>query len=283
MQGSLLAIIAAVLILVLLLIWMNILMVQRSRKDQVDQADVREVSEATEQTTKTEEPQVENGARSVMNTQRPRVGSSVVEQTDSAPPSHPETTGRHRGRVSQVEEEKVTEVMTTAPSQTPVPSTKDKPTEREDEGHAVEVMQSRYLSRQAQGKKVFDRNPLPYFLHGASVPEFDSSEWHDVFVRLSGDPNVMGWIAFHNDTAGASDREYEHNFLEVLRTYKRSVSSLQREVGLSHVLETSVVGEEGKIWFLTGNQDHWFALFVDRKADVHEIAHPFMSLLLSSD
>ncbi len=282
MQGSLLAIIAAVLILVLLLIWMNILMVRRSRKNQADQADVRQVSEATEQKTTTEAPPVENGARSAMNTEGLQGVSSVVEQTDSDAPSRPETTGRRRTRASQVEET-VTEAATTARSQTPAPSLEDKPTVREDESHAVEVVQSRYQSRQAQGKKVFDRNPLPYFLHGASVPEFDSDEWHDVFVRLSGDPSVMGWVAFHNDTAGASDREYEHSFLEVLRTYKRSVSSLQREVGLSHVLETSVVGEKGKIWFLTGNQDHWFALFVDRKADVHEIAKPFMSLLLSSD
>lgn len=100
-------------------------------------------------------------------------------------------------------------------------------------------------------------------------------------MRLSGDADVMGWIGFEDDAVGACDCDYDTAFLEVLRGYRRSVEKLQREVGLSQVLETSVVGREGKIWFIAGVQDVWFALFVDRDADVHAIAQQFKEKLLS--
>ncbi|QSO52599.1 hypothetical protein JZ785_01210 [Alicyclobacillus curvatus] len=292
MQGSMFVIVAAVLILLLLLIWMNILMVRRGKnKVKQDNGALHEASShetVAHAASAHTDDNVETDASTkdtpgTLPTTAGADSSTVAKQNkESDAPNgggnggEEDTVSRRRGRGHHAQDA-ARETATT------VPSPEDKPAQRENESHDVEVVASHYRQRQGQGKKMFDRSPLPYFLHGASVPEFDSSEWHDVFLRLSGDVNVMGWVAFHNDTAGASDREYEHSFLDVLRMYKRSVTNLQREVGLSHVLETSVVGEEGKIWFLSGNQDHWFALFVDRKADVHEIAKPFMSLLLSNE
>jgi len=145
---------------------------------------------------------------------------------------------------------------------------------------AVEVIRSgRGLS--SNNHKMFQRSSRPYVLHNATVPAFESDSWHECFMRLSGDADVMGWIGFEDDAVGACDRDYDTAFLEVLRGYRRSVEKLQREVGLSQVLETSVVGREGKIWFIAGVQDVWFALFVDRDADVHTIAQQFKEKLLS--
>ncbi|MCL6452506.1 MAG: hypothetical protein K6T78_02640 [Alicyclobacillus sp.] len=135
-------------------------------------------------------------------------------------------------------------------------------------------------SRHSDPPKLFQRHALPYERYAASVPLFDSESWHECFLRMTADDRVLGWIGFEDEVVGASDRPYDEAFLNVLRGYRRSVSKLQREVGLSDVLETSVVGAEGQIWFLTGTRDIWFALFVDRDADVHEIAQPFRAELL---
>ncbi|KPV44224.1 hypothetical protein [Alicyclobacillus ferrooxydans] len=296
MQGSMLAVVAVVLVLICLLIWMNVLMVRRSRSN------AKKVQKNSDVETTSTEP-----SRPLPDTQL-AVSTMEAPQATAAAASEESTTAspnreysRRRDRRETAAETRDTGLHVSTQDETKTWSddaeavradagkaaevTKETPrNEAELEPHRdVEVVPSEYRTRQSQGKKVFDRNRLPYFLHGASVPEFDSADWHEVFLRLSEDANVMGWVAFHNDTAGASDREYEYGFLEVLRNYKKSVTNLQREVGLSHVIETSVIGDEGKIWFLTGNQDNWFALFVDRKADVHEIAKPFISRLLSGD
>ena len=299
MPGDMLAVVAVVIVLVFLLIWMNVLMVRRGRVNakKARGAENEAVSPPIEKGGETPDSQLVKNTTLSSSAPVPAYSASVQSETmrDREQP-------RRRDRREPVSDShETTPYVVTTGTRDNDPgedNTKSAPADTVGSKQAatetasnvpdapsrdVEVVPSEFRTRQSQGKKVFERNRLPYFLHGASVPEFDSSDWHEVFIRLSEDTNVMGWVAFHNDTAGASDREYEYGFLEVLRNYKKSVSNLQREVGLSHVVETSVVGDEGKIWFLTGNQDNWFALFVDRKADVHEIAKPFIGRLLSAD
>lgn len=273
MQGSLFLVVAAAIVLVVLLVWLNIMMVRRGKKQ--GQAESGAEKPRRDSTGKEPSDPSSDTLSSEMARQEPNHGSLDTNRDTAAESEEQRLESSHRHHRRAVRHGHAG----------PNDGTGERPLEYtgNHESPDVEVVQSRYQSRQTQGNKVFDRNPLPYFLHGASVPEFDSHEWHEVFMRLSEDPNVMGWVAFHEDTAGASDREYEFGFMDVLRSYRRSVASLQREVGLSQVLETSVVGEEGKIWFLTGSQEHWFALFVDRKADVHEIIKPFMKQLLSGE
>lgn len=271
MQGSLFAVVAIALILVLLLVWLNVVMVRRgkSKRKAAENDEVQEVTgnqrvpESADSASSTQAAHSERRKPSEERTGRMNQEPSAQTETSQQGTPFVDATGVHQDPRADRNISRQSEMQRSVQT-TP---------------QDVEVVQRDGRARQGQGNKVFERNPLPYFLHGASVPEFESGEWHEVFMRLSGDPNVMGWVAFHDDRAGASDREYEYSFLEVLRSYKRSVTSLQREVGLSQVLETSVVGEEGKIWFLTGSQEHWFALFVDRNADVHEIMQPFMNYL----
>ncbi|SFU94283.1 hypothetical protein [Alicyclobacillus macrosporangiidus] len=126
-------------------------------------------------------------------------------------------------------------------------------------------------------RRVFERLKLPFVLNGAGVPAFTSEPWMACFTRLTEDARVLGWIAFQGETLGAADRDYEPGFLDVLRTYRRTVERVREEVGLSHVVETSITGDEGKVWFLTGIDDTWFALFVERETDVDELSRRLLS------
>jgi len=119
---------------------------------------------------------------------------------------------------------------------------------------------------------VFARRSYPFRLN-ETVPTFESELWKNCFYRLTEEEQVLGWVAFAGETVGASDRDYDSNFLDVLRAYQRTVEKLRKEVGLSHVSETSVVAEEGKIWFFAVVDETWLALFADRSADVHELAN----------
>jgi hypothetical protein len=126
-------------------------------------------------------------------------------------------------------------------------------------------------------RRVFEQPKLPFVLNGAGVPAFTSEPWMACFTRLTEDARVLGWIAFQGETLGAADRGYEPGFLDVLRTYRRTVERVREEVGLSHVVETSITGDEGKVWFLTGIDDTWFALFVERETDVDELSRRLLS------
>ena len=130
--------------------------------------------------------------------------------------------------------------------------------------------------------KVFERRALPFVLSRSSVPLFEGEAWLKCFYQLMEDPGVVGWMAFHDEILGASDRIYEDGFVDALRGYRRTVSKLQKEVGLSHVVETSIVGEEGMVWFLTGREDSWFALFLDRDVDVHRLVHQLLADVLGA-
>ncbi|MCL6549035.1 MAG: hypothetical protein K6T30_09010 [Alicyclobacillus sp.] len=117
--------------------------------------------------------------------------------------------------------------------------------------------------------RVFDRPELPFRLDGTSVPVFAEEPWLRAFRRLTQDERVLGWVAFHGEIAGAADRDYDARFLDVLRGYRLAVERLRREVGLSAVAESHVVGHDGKVWMVHPADDVWLALFVDHAADPH--------------
>lgn len=123
------------------------------------------------------------------------------------------------------------------------------------------------------GRKVFDQTQEhPFRINVFAAPLFESQSWVECFYKLNEEPSVLGWIAFQENSVGASDRDYDDDFVDVLRAYKRSVEKLRHQVGLSTVLETSVIGEEGKVWFLTPVEDTWLALFVDKEADIEQLS-----------
>ncbi|MCL6599638.1 MAG: hypothetical protein K6T81_12990 [Alicyclobacillus macrosporangiidus] len=132
-------------------------------------------------------------------------------------------------------------------------------------------------------RRVFEHPKRPFVLNGVSVPAFTSGPWMECFTRLTEDARVLGWVAFQGETLGAADREYEPDFLDVLRTYRRTVERVRKEVGLSHVVETSITGDEGKVWFLTGIDDTWFALFVERETNVDELSRRLLAAVTEVD
>lgn len=122
-------------------------------------------------------------------------------------------------------------------------------------------------------KKVFERSEYPFNLRTASVPAFREADWMQCFHRLTDDRRILGWIAFSEDIVGASDREYDHGFIDVLKNHWKSLEQLRVEVGMTHIRETSIVSDEGNVWILNAREDTWFALFVDSGADVHDISN----------
>lgn len=131
---------------------------------------------------------------------------------------------------------------------------------------AVEVVHD------APGRKsVFARPEHPFCLNEVQVPEFTADVWRDCFYKLAKEPQILGWIAFSGEAVGASDREYEGSFLESLRAYRRMVVRVQKEIGLNEITETSIVGDEGKVWFLTVVDDAWLALFMERTANIDHL------------
>lgn len=134
----------------------------------------------------------------------------------------------------------------------------------------LEVVQDH---RPGMARKVFERPDFPFVLQTTSVPAFRQDDWIQCFRELTQDRRVLGWMAFAGDSLGASDREYEQGFVEVLRAYWRTVDKLRREVGMSQIRQTSIVADEGNVWFLTTREDTWFALFVDGNTDVKDIAN----------
>lgn len=120
--------------------------------------------------------------------------------------------------------------------------------------------------------RVFARPAYPFRIN-ETIPAFDDEVWRACFYRLTEDREVLGWVAFAGEIVGASDRDYDNAFIDVLRSYQHTVEKLRKEVGLTHVSETSIVADEGKIWFFAVVDDTWIALFADHDADIHEIAN----------
>ncbi|QQE77384.1 hypothetical protein [Alicyclobacillus sp. SO9] len=136
--------------------------------------------------------------------------------------------------------------------------------ESEHEQTSIEVLQNRTLNSR---EGIFAQRRQPYYLNEVNVPDFTRQDWVQSFLYLTNHDGVLGWIAFSQETVGAADRKYDEDFLDALRSYRISTDRLQKQVGLSRVVETSIVGDEGKVWLLTVVDEIWFALFVDRDVD----------------
>lgn len=130
---------------------------------------------------------------------------------------------------------------------------------------------------------IFDRPVRPFQLYDVRVPDFASDAWQQLFYRLTDDAKVVGWIAFQDETVGACDREYDQPFLDTLRNYQRTVSKLQKEVGISRLSETSIVGEEGKIWFVTVVDHAWIAMFMDKATSTEGILDGLLPKLRTTE
>ncbi len=133
--------------------------------------------------------------------------------------------------------------------------------------HTVEVVHDEPQKQ----KSVFERPLHPFKLFEHQVPAFAEDKWQNVFLQLTEDDLVLGWIAFSGESVGACDREYDQPFLEVLRSYRRTVEKLRREVGMASIHETSIVGDEGQVWMITAVDDAWLALFMDRQTDAASV------------
>ncbi|GMA52088.1 hypothetical protein GCM10025857_34450 [Alicyclobacillus contaminans] len=112
--------------------------------------------------------------------------------------------------------------------------------------------------------------PSFYLRQGADHP-FHLPAWQSVMERLQESQGVLGWVAFHQGQVGASDHRYDSDLTDALRAHRETMERLRSEVGLSQVTESSMVGEEGKVWFFTGHDDVWFALFLEKSADVRTL------------
>lgn len=129
------------------------------------------------------------------------------------------------------------------------------------------------LTNSSGAPRIFEKPKLKYQLMAADVPDFANATWRECFERLTDDIGVVGWIAFQDRALGASDRQYDEEFVDVLADYRQTLERLRNEVGLSKIQEASIVGEEGKMWFITAVDDVWFALFVERTTDIEELSH----------
>lgn len=263
-MGSFVGIVAIALILIMVLVWLNIYLLRRR-------------------------PPNKKGLRG---------GDDELQQVSSTPPESPRR--RSEARVSESHEaarENTEFTKSRASEETevyrkvPVRGREAEETASQRPGGTysedvkvgdVEVLSARNNESTHGSGKVFERRALPFVLSRSSVPLFEGEAWLKCFYQLMEDPGVVGWMAFHDEILGASDRIYEDGFVDALRGYRRTVSKLQKEVGLSHVVETSIVGEEGMVWFLTGREDSWFALFLDRDVDVHRLVHQLLADVLGA-
>ncbi|WDL96295.1 hypothetical protein [Alicyclobacillus sp. ALC3] len=255
MNGTLLGVIALGLVLVCLWIWMNILLTRPPRRSVAEDARNSAV-------------QAQSGVSEERSSDK-STDQTVVDGAPSGRLPEPEAT-------PEVTPEVLAAAGALAGGPLARPNDSSETTQEVNsrppagEAHDLEVVSSRRGT--AKTPKIFDRSEThPFRMNTFVAPSFEDKAWVESFYRLHEDPSVVGWIAFQNNSVGASDRDYEDDFVDVLRTYKRSVEKLRRQVGLTTVMETSVVGEEGKVWFLSPVEDVWLALFVDKQADLEQM------------
>ncbi len=133
-----------------------------------------------------------------------------------------------------------------------------------------------YILERPEKRTAFNWKQIPFYIRNTPDSPFLSAEWMTALQKLSQDPNILGWIAFHGNTVGASDHRYDDELTEVLKSYRSMLERLRKEVGLTQVLESSIVGAEGKIWMFSGGDDIWFALFFDNAVNAHEIVEELL-------
>jgi hypothetical protein len=131
---------------------------------------------------------------------------------------------------------------------------------------------------QAESRRsVFEHKEYPFQLYAADVPMFVEEAWKRAFTRLTEDPRILGWIAFHRERVGAADRDYDEGLRKVLCDYRRAAERLRAEVGLPRLSETSISAEEGKVWILSAADDAWLALFVEADVDAPELSRRLLA------
>lgn len=258
MNGTLLGVIALGLILVCLWIWMNILLTRPKRRPDTEQSTVQErkqTGDASAQTSGVESRLTPEDSERVLHpVEENPEGLSTVGALAGGPLARP----------------------TDSSDSSQEANAKAAPGEAQD----LEVVSGRPAGSKT---RIFDRAQAhPFVTNTFAAPLFEDTAWVESFYRLHEDPSVLGWIAFQNNSVGASDRDYDDDFVDVLRTYKRSVEKLRRQVGLTTVMETSIVGEEGKVWFLAPVEDAWLALFVDKQADLDQMTQRLLGPVRSS-
>lgn len=150
----------------------------------------------------------------------------------------------------------------------------------DDEADGDVAREVEVLSDSHRTPKLFNKPQYPFQLYEASVPEFGHDVWKDCFRRLTEDPRILGWVAFQNDTLGAADGDYDSTFIDVLRTYRKTVERLRKEVGMTSIHESSVIGEEGKVWFITAIGEAWFALFLENHSDPKALSERLLEPVL---
>jgi|GEM_PF-3907390 len=248
----------AVLVLILILLWFNISWARNQNERAAPQARAGEESQSS------------GGGKHLRRDRN----DSRAERTE------PDTAFRedHRHAGSQaagrepVHQDKGTASRQEGLSQ-PGPGVQEMTSDAQPAAASVEVMDAQTGSPVSS---VF--NKPTYQLNHVTVPEFSEPGWLQSFQFLTDNDKVLGWIAFRDETVGASDQKYDEEFLDVLRNHRQATLKLQKHVGLSHISETSIVGDEGKVWFLTAVDDFWFALFVDRSANGRELTQQLLAL-----
>lgn len=103
------------------------------------------------------------------------------------------------------------------------------------------------------------------------VPLFATENWKRVFYQLENWPELLGWIAFHDQIAGAGDRVYDKDFVGVLLSHHDAVKKVQKEIGLSVIYETCIRGDEGDVWFVFAGDGVWFSLFTGVEANIQDL------------
>jgi hypothetical protein len=235
---TLVGLVVAGLVVISLWMWMNVVLV---RKMQVDEASTN-LAETGRSTDIANNPSIESPRQDAQPEQPPSAESTTVDSKDFA--AAPEEEGEAK-----------------SDSVPPEPDVRD-PEVWSDEG--------------LDKRKVFGRSGMPFYIRNGVDSPFADPQWTRVFHMLKRDPRVLGWIAFHEDCMSAADHEYDDELVRVLVNYRASLENLRKEVGLSKVTEASLVGDEGKMWFVAGGQDTWFALFLDGAVEVDDILEPLL-------
>lgn len=131
-------------------------------------------------------------------------------------------------------------------------------------------------------RTVFGQNGVPFYFQNSPESPFRSVDWTRIFHALTTDAKVLGWAAFQDVEMYAADHEYDEDLIGVLQSYRETLQRLRKEVGLTNVTEASIVGDEGKMWVIAGDNHLWFALFLDKSVDVNQVLEPLLGPALAS-
>ena len=116
---------------------------------------------------------------------------------------------------------------------------------------------------------VFKRARIPFLLNRSAAPISPMpAGWRVFGVCRKSQPSLAGFV-FTRIARVLRTNLMKKEFLDSLCAYRGSMEELRQQLGLSDVSEATMIGAEGKVWFITPFDDVWLALFVDRGLDVH--------------